>query len=767
MSAPLPTTEEVQGFIKRLIELTERERQVEEEESRLLFTSCPFNLLEKRGLGLGNLAITKTSIGLGGKTLIDLERPGHLHSSPIFPPHSFRPGDLAALEDPAASSSKIKSKAVKHGPALEGVVFKVLETKVVVALNRRGGEAGKDEDFELPERVRLLKVANPSTFDRQVRTLEHLLRKLLPAPNEDGVEGTTAKEIKPPTPLVGMLLGIEPLPTPASPTPLTLFDPLLNNSQKEAISFALGPSSTISLIWGPPGTGKTQTLVEIIRQLVASNQRVLVCGASNLSVDNVLQRLSFPHPELAPIPLTRIGHPARVLNALVEHTLDSQSLRTDAAELLSGIKEELGGLEARLSGTGKSRIRGKERKEKWEEVRALRKEYRKREGGVVGEVLKKARVVLATCHGAGSRSLENEAFDVVIIDEAAQAVEPACWIPILKGKKLILAGDHLQLPPTIKSLNGSQKKPKPVSSEPKVSKTKDAKGKGSPTPPEPTPPSVEVAVDSKDKVLPHEIPNSACHEASAIISPESEKRTLTTTNRLRPSSTLELTLFSRLLELHGSGIRRMLKTQYRFNAKIMAFPSEALYDNELVAADNVKDRILSDLSEVEKDEDLDEPVVFIDTAGAGMFERKPTEDENALGADSKSNENEASLVVDYVNTLISSNVPSNAIAIVSPYNSQVSLLASLIHPEHPEVEIASIDSFQGREQECVIISLVRSNEEGEVGFLKEKRRLNVAMTRPRRQLVVVGDSSTVSKGSSYLKKWMSWLEENADVRVAQ
>lgn len=241
-----------------------------------------------------------------------------------------------------------------------------------------------------------------------------------------------------PSPLISLLLGLSSPPPPSPPTSIKFYDPLLNESQKGAVEFALLPSSLISLIWGPPGTGKTQTLVEIIRHLVAAGQRVLICGGSNLSVDNLLLRLSLPHPTFPPIPLTRLGHPARVLNSLVEHTLDSQSLRTDAADLIVGIKEELAGLETALNVSGKGGVKGRDRRVKWDEVKALRKEYRKRESGVVLDVLKRAKVCLATCHGAGSRILENERFDVVIIDEAAQAVEPSCWIPILKGKKLIL-----------------------------------------------------------------------------------------------------------------------------------------------------------------------------------------------------------------------------------------------------------------------------------------------------------------------------------------
>ncbi len=238
--------------------------------------------------------------------------------------------------------------------------------------------------------------------------------------------------------------------------------------------------------------------------------------------------------------------------------------------------------------------------------------------------------------------------------------------------------------------------------------------------------------------------------------------------RLRLTKSLTATLFSRLLALHGDGIRRMLTPSYRFNAKICSFPSQRLYGGELVAAAAVRDRNLTDLDGVDDDE-MAEQVIFIDTAGAAMYERAPEGRQGGFGAESKANENEAQLCVGYVDELVEAGVPTAAIALVSPYNAQVALLASLLNAKYPDAppEVGSVDSYQGRENDVVIQSLVRSNPAGDVGFLAEPRRLNVAMTRPRRQLVVVGDSETVGKGSALLRDWMGWLEEEAVVRVAE
>ncbi|CEQ43179.1 SPOSA6832_05086 [Sporobolomyces salmonicolor] len=718
-----------QDFLERLIALVDQERSAEEEESSLLLSNAPFNLLQRSGLALGNLE-GSTAIGLGGRTLVELTRPAAWHTSASFPPHDFRTGDIARLRaqqtekggNKKAPEAKGKGKDKDEG--VDAVVYRVSETKIVLAVDA-------EEEFELPERVQILKLANPATFKRQIHFLRQAI-KLLDAS-------------APIPPLLSVLLGLQkPSQDPTfSPDAQPFLDENLNPSQQEAVQFALS-SAEVACIWGPPGTGKTQTLVEIIRQLVRMNKRVLVCGASNLSVDNILARLSVPHPNFpSPIPLTRVGHPARVLSSLTRHTLDSQSLATDTSALLEDIKQELQALEGQLrNGSGKNRIRGSERKKKWEEVRELRRDLRKRQGGVVEEVLGKAKVVLATTHGAGGRSLDKYNFDVVIIDEglpipslvSTRSSDGTRLLDPHHARQEADPGDHLQLPPTLKSLDTR-------------SSSTSKKPKKTPSQPTPTPAS---ASDPKPS-----------------------------TPRLIASPTLELTLFSRLLSLYGAPIRRMLKVQYRFNEKINAFPSSKLYDGELVPDESVRGRKLSDLEGVEADEDLDEPVVFFDTAGLAMHERSA--EDGSFGSESKSNENEAEFVLallpqtilepdgSSINTSkpssIAANVPATSISLISPYSSQVLLLSSLLHAQYPELEIGSVDSNQGRENDVVIVSLVRSNDEGEVGFLSELRRLNVSMTRPRRHLVVVGDSSTVRQGSTFLDAWIAWLEDEALVRV--
>lgn len=266
----------------------------------------------------------------------------------------------------------------------------------------------------------------------------------------------------------------------------------------------------------------------------------------------------------------------------------------------------------------------------------------------------------------------------------------------------MLAGDHLQLPPTIKSINSKTAKKAPASRD-----------------------------ISNDGVAALTVEDSNALKAAPL--------------------SLETTLFDRLLSLHGSKLKRMLTTQYRMHETIMRFPSQALYDDKLVAADAVKLRLLKDLPYAVQDtEDTTEPLVFWDTQGSDFGEKTEDDDgpakaRSSLLAESKVNELEALIVRGHVKSLVDAGVKAEDIAIITPYNGQLALLSQTLKERFPGIELGSVDGFQGREKEAVIVSLVRSNPEREVGFLGEKRRLNVAMTRPKRHLCVIGDSETISK----------------------
>ena len=489
------------------------------------------------------------------------------------------------------------------------------------------------------------------------------------------------------TPLMRVLFGLSSPSPPdlAATEDMEFIDSSLNDSQKQAIRFALA-SPEVALIHGPPGTGKTHTLIELILQMLKRNLRVLVCGPSNISVDNIVERLA-----LHKVPIVRLGHPARLLPSVLNHSLEVLTKTSDAAAIVQDVRKEMDDKQASIRKTRN----GKERRAIYGDLKLLRKEYREREGKCVDNLVRGSKVILATLHGAGGFQLRSQEFDVVLIDEASQALEAQCWVPLLTAKKVVLAGDHLQLPPTVKSSNSK---------------------------------AVDGNSSKQDRIKALE------EDLAKLAVSDSEKKAA-------KSATLETTMFDRLLSLHGNAIKRLLTTQYRMHEKIMRFPSDELYGSELIAAEHVKTRLLKDLPyDVEDTEDTREPLVFIDTQG-GDFPEK-TEDESVgkksvILGDSKSNEMEAAIIDVHVGRLISAGVKADDIAVVTPYNAQLAILSQLLREKYAGIELGSVDGFQGREKEAVIVSLVRSNSAHEVGFLGEKRRLN-------------GTSSTIPFSSRHL-----------------
>ncbi|KAG6899406.1 hypothetical protein C0993_010517 [Termitomyces sp. T159_Od127] len=493
--------------------------------------------------------------------------------------------------------------------SLEGVVYKISDTRIVIAVDSSDSSS---ENLDLPERCRVVKLANSVTYDRMEKALDRLDKRLNLAKDEKAQPESIH--------LTKVLMGVIPR-SPSQPiNDIEFFDDALNPSQKEAIKFCI-ESPEVACIHGPPGTGKTHTLIELIRQFTSISPynpiplRLLVCGASNLSVDNILERLlSLPVPEKGQrLKVTRIGHPARVMSheGILDSTLEVKATRTDQAALARDVKNELEETLAVLSGKGKGakgkRPKGIERKKLWDDVKALRKEYRQREGGVI---------VLATCHSAGGRQLVDHDFDVLIIDEATQAMEPVCWIPIFKAKKLILAGDPMQLPPTILSLPNKKEKDAFKSTTVKKYTTKNKKDE--------TPDSASDSLvdDHEEKGLETERPQ-----------PSPSELVMTTVHRplLRPPRTLETTLFDRLEIMYGESIKRMLTIQYS------SVEGHLLVDLPNVRADN----------EDNQKEMFETPVVFFDTAGFEYFERVDGDEDEG----SRCNENEATVVKNWVEKL--------------------------------------------------------------------------------------------------------------------
>lgn len=471
----------------------------------------------------------------------------------------------------------------------------------------------------------------------------------------------------------------------------------LNYSQKEAVRYALR-AEELYLVHGPPGTGKTVTLTEVIGQAVKRDQTVLATAASNIAVDNLVSNL-IRHS----IDVVRVGHPARTVPALREHTLDSRieekssyrkavrkrekakkligeqrELTTPSGEWRRGMSDEH---IKELAEQGRGN-RGVSPEKIQEMARFLNNSDRidqlfddcdRLQEKAVQEVLDEADVVCTTNSTSGSDILSGTEFDLLCIDEATQSTEPSCLIPITKAEKLVMAGDHRQLPPTI--LN------------------EEAKQTG-----------------------------------------------------------LQETLFERLIEEWGDAISNQLTIQYRMHEDIMGFSNDHFYDGSLTAHESVRTHTLDDLPNYHP-EGLNSPhrdrlrprppVVWLDTS------ELDASDQQRSGSTSVYNPVEADLTAELTQEMLDAGLAPDQLGVITPYSDQVEAIKNRIDGDHEGLEIKTVDGFQGREKEAVIMDLVRSNEQGEVGFLYDQRRLNVSLTRARRKLIIVGDRETLTHQTLY------------------
>lgn len=441
---------------------------------------------------------------------------------------------------------------------------------------------------------------------------------------------------------------------PAFDSPLPVDDDRLNEPQRRAVAKALA-AQDVALVHGPPGTGKTEVLAAIGAAEIERGGQVLACAASNAAVDNLVVRLAGRG--LDPV---RMGHPARVHPALVEHTLEARVARHEKARIAERLTKEAHDLLRRADRA----VRQGRASDRYAEARAARgdakrlfQEARQFARAAEEEVLSRADVVCATLTGlASSRMPSDRRFSLALIDEATQATWPATVLALLRAERAVLAGDQHQLPPTVISMEASR-------------------------------------------------------------------------------GGLSTTLYERLLASHGEAVSTMLEVQHRMHEAVMRYPNEALYAGRLMAHPSVAEHLLRDLPGVRDEELTSAPVLFVDSAGKGWSEEQPE------GSESRSNPGEAARVVREVRALREAGVAASDIGVIAPYSAQVQLLRSLLPDE--DLEIDSVDAFQGREKEAICVSLVRSNDDGDLGFLADVRRMNVALTRARRRLFVVGDSATV------------------------
>ena len=613
-------------FLKDLVHIEEKE---EFEQIRDEFTSLSPADRELRGKALLKLRLDERHFSPAGHFLSTFT----LEKNEPLPVFTLEVGDMVSLVSKPPSSDDF----------LSGTIYERTAGSITVAFQEEVPEA---DSYELHRSV------NRVTFKRMAETLDAVYQT-------QNTRLAVFRDIS--------LKTRKAVRNDIDADALVWFDPGLNGSQKEAVRKALS-AKDVMLVHGPPGTGKTTALVEIVRQSLLRKESVFVTAPSNTACDNLLERLVEKG-----VNVLRIGHPARVSDHLREHTLDFKLALHPVAQEIPRAEAEMARLKNRLERYRDRRSPGRDEEQSLRrDISLLRQEIQNLRKEVFTRVMKESEVVVGTPTGIQTKSVREKMFDLVVIDEATQATEPIAWIPMTAAVKVVMAGDHFQLPPTVRS------------------KEADAKGLGR-------------------------------------------------------------TLFERYYEILGPEFKALLDRQYRMNEKIMGFSSHMFYKDRLIADESVRLQTLSGLPGVKDSPETRAPLLYIDTAGKGFEEKLET------GSESRYNAEEAELVLDELRKMLEAGVKPEEIAVISPYSAQVRLLAGRFSA--PGLEIDSVDGFQGREKELVIVSLVRSNLTGELGFLNDTRRMNVAMTRARRRLVVIGDSSTLSTLPFY-KAFIAYAEEN-------
>lgn len=611
---------------ERLQALLDLEREAEKTENLRELRKFPVAQREALGKTVTGLTIDGVEMGLAGMTMVTLSRPSR--GEDLSPFHAMNSGDNVLLNFPTNWDPK----------SAEGTLYKVEEFRVTVALNGPSVEPGA----EIRGACQIDLLGSDATYQR-------MRKALITASESKRSRLSILREV---------FMG-ETAPARSRAAKVGFFNLDLNEFQQDAVKRALA-ADDVALVHGPPGTGKTTVLVEIVRQHVSAGCRVLATAPSNIAVDNILEKLLATG-----LRVVRLGHPARTLESLRHGNLAAQ---VEAEPLYDEVRE-LDAKREKLAKRKSSHGRGigqlgyAERQQREREIGRLWREARDLEFEISRRIVASAHVVLGTHAGISKRFVKGD-FDLVVLDEASQASEPLSWVPLCMAKKAVFAGDANQLPPTIYSKEASE-------------------------------------------------------------------------------GGLAVTLFDRLKDLLPATAQTLLRVQYRMHEEIMRFPSESFYDGKLIAHESVARHTAAELPGVSPTDFTSRPVTFVDTAGAGFDEAW-----NDL-LESRENRGEAELAVRILRELLESGMKPSDVSILTPYVAQAKLLKTLVR--EPGLEIGSVDGFQGREKEAVILSLVRSNEGGQIGFLSDMRRLNVAITRARRCLIVIGDSATVARHPVYQK----------------
>lgn len=612
------------GYFEALLDLLSQERQVDKN----LFTAATQSttVVQRRTSGMCwyPIVIKGQEMGYADYLTIELERPSHTEIS-----HQFRFG----------GSAQLFSNLNPDVDYIEGVIAFVSGNKMKLSF----------KVDELPEwasdgKLGVQVLFDDNSYDEMEKALQWLIKSNLSIETQR---------------IVDVLIGRKE-PT-FNRTVQSLSSTTLNESQNQAVNLMLA-AEDVAIVHGPPGTGKTSTLIQGINALLAQGEeQILVVAPSNAAVDLLSEQLANVGHQVV-----RIGNPSKVSDHLLALTLDHQIQQHSTNKEIRKLKKRAN--EFRDMAHKYKRNFGKaereQRKALFDEAHKILKDVEHMEQYIIKDILGKTQIVAATLVGANHYTIRQLKYNVVVIDEAAQALEPACWIPIIKAQKVIFAGDHCQLPPTIKSQQAGQ-------------------------------------------------------------------------------AGLSITLFEKCIQLIPNAAV-LLDTQYRMHEQIMGFSSKQFYNGLLKAHES---------NATHYNFTNDKPIEFIDTAGCGFEE---TTDQKSIA-----NPEEAALLLQlllkyYENwelQKVGKQPPTSGV--IAPYKDQIYALNdamannSGLQRFKGSIVINTIDSFQGQEKDIIYISMTRSNSDGTIGFLKDYRRMNVAMTRARKKLVVIGDSATLSRNTFY------------------
>lgn len=616
------------NFFKGLLDLEKKEESIsmQRQINELGTTDA-----ERKGLVLTKMVYSNFKVFIGGKYLYSFEKSNHSN----IPYSKISAGSWVQVLD--SSSAEV----------MRAIVYNVKKNEINLVMNQFVNER------ELQGRFKIEMCVDNVTYKRLESGIDELIKK-----TED-----KSKSV-----LIPLLRHDSKIFDDFEEDSLEVFDECmndLNEAQKNAVKYSIS-GTPLSLIHGPPGTGKTKTLSAIVYNLIKNEKKVLVCAGTNAAVDHLVRNLIGY--ELNAI---RVGHPSRVNQELSFTLLEKKLDETESGKHINKFKKELQNcLRVKKRRIGKGRYLEKDEFQSEKGlIKAYRLEIKRLSKKCLEELALDQGIFCSTMTMSRGDELSELKFDYVVIDEAAQIMEPMSYLPLFKASSFIFAGDHKQLPATVKS--------------------------------------------------------SECLEKG-----------------------LGKSLFETLVESFPQAVH-LLDTQYRMHPEILKFSSDYFYEGRLKTAEVLVDRkndkvtshILSGLKNA----------VFIDTSGADF------EEEILNHSGSYINSKEALAVSRLIADLLENGTDEKNIGVIAPYRAQANNIREAID-SLGKIEVSTVDSYQGREKDCIIISLTRCNEKKQIGFLKELRRMNVAMTRARHQLIILGDSITIGENEFY-KKMIQYFQD--------